>query len=371
MRFSPLTLLLFLTTGCGTGSSSASSNPQPAAGPQLLSCDEVDRARSQGGEITTADQNRLSYCFEFDGENRVPNLTLRFFNREPSGALSTRAVIPTQLTAHRMKSGRIEILARHRTLLVPVGQMDQPIHGLSLEGEGDRAIARLTLTPETILSLNSTEAKNANFNEYGLDDAQHFSGEEYPVRGLLDIEDIAIVMDLAPFLSPAFSADQRSMAYSSVRTYVSRGFRASVLKCTLQKAGADSPYKTIEDLIRLFAQLGGGNDLGTDINGLIPIYVVPTSGYTDAPGVSHQDNFHLTTNVYPGMHTRRYLYFGLNTHYLGINAVGSAGGDADYWAGVIGRLFLQNLGISGLKESEEKFLLAYQECIQFPSEKGK
>jgi hypothetical protein len=344
---------------------------EKSAPPNSLACFDVEIGRSQGVPLNTLDPS-TSYCLEFNSEKPASSAKVRIFKRQLSGALVTMDTLDTRLSIHKMKDGKYAVVARSISALIPIGFLDDQKALIEIkksdESSGESFVATVKLPSGKTLVVTQPKvvasAQQIDMAEYGLDGAKQFENNEYPVRGFADYLDYKFVIDLVPSLSRSFSSDQRGVAYSAVRAYTERGFRQSTLECTQKKSGSNFPFGSVDEFRRVFVQLAPGIDLN-GVRALIPIYVVPISGIPETPGLSFLNNFSFTTNTYPSLPRRTYFYIALNGQYLGSNSISASGANVDYWAGVVGRLFLQNLGYSDVNTEENNFLLAYQECVQF------
>ncbi len=164
-------------------------------------------------------------------------------------------------------------------------------------------------------------------------------------------------------LDTTFSENQKRLLFKSLKIFLERSLKKSVVDCAFRNATKDLPLSRQDFEKQLFSSL---SILQIDDIQLPSFAFI--GKYWDDPlsvGLGYIGLFYEEDHPLPGYATRHYLHIAINADHLGERSSYTYKNNEDYWAGVIGHEFLHNLGYRHPYGYKNSFISEYGHCIQY------
>lgn len=160
-----------------------------------------------------------------------------------------------------------------------------------------------------------------------------------------------------------FSEEQKKLLRRSLRIFLERSLKKSVLDCAFRNSDKDLPEKpaVFESQLRSALSILKVGECKMPSF----IFIARYSNDPKSVGLGYIGSFYDEDKAFPGQHCRHYLHVALNSDHLGEGA--SSGyryrASEDYWAGVLGHEFLHNLGYVHPGQKKGSFICEYTKCL--------
>ncbi len=165
-------------------------------------------------------------------------------------------------------------------------------------------------------------------------------------------------------LDDTFSVEQKKIIKKSLRIFLERSLKKSIVDCAYRNSIKDLPESPRFFETQLSSAL---SVLALNSELRMPSFVFIARYFNDptSVGLGYVGSFYEEDKVFPGQRCRHYLHVALNSDHLGEHATSGYmhRGNTDYWAGVLAHEFLHNLDYRhpGLKKGS--FIYEYQKCV--------
>jgi hypothetical protein len=160
-----------------------------------------------------------------------------------------------------------------------------------------------------------------------------------------------------------FSDEQKKLLRKSLRIFLERSLKKSVLDCTFRNSNKDLPENPVMFASQLYSALSVLKVEDCKIPSFV--FIARYSHDPKSVGLGYIGSFYDEDKAFPGQRCRHYLHIAINSDHLGESA--NSGyryrANADYWAGVLGHEFLHNFGYVHPGQKSGSFICEYTKCL--------
>jgi hypothetical protein len=166
-------------------------------------------------------------------------------------------------------------------------------------------------------------------------------------------------------LDPSFTEDERSVIKPALQTFMERSMNEITLNCAFQNSTKNLPASKDRFREQLYDALSYRRINDLKFPGFA--YIEREKNSSGFIGSGDINLFYDRSEPSPGYKNKHYFYISINPDYLSSDSGYSFSKSIDFWAGVLGHLFLHNLGYDHPTGTSGSFINEYAQCISLNS----